>query len=45
MFYWETLGPAIPVDVTLTHTTYLNIVADYVHYLMETLKEKNNASK
>lgn len=32
---WETLGPAIYVDVTLTHTTYLNIAADQVHHLME----------
>ena len=29
MFYWETLGPAIHVDVTLTRPTYLSIVADY----------------
>jgi len=26
MFCWETLGPAIHVDVTLTRTTYLSIV-------------------
>ena len=31
MFCWETLGPAIHVDVTLTRTTYLSIVADHVH--------------
>lgn len=24
MFCWETLGPAIHVGVTLTHTTYLS---------------------
>ena len=29
MFCWETLGPAIHVDVTLTRTTYLSIVADH----------------
>ena len=29
-FCWETLGPAIHVDVTLT-LTYLSIVADHVH--------------
>jgi len=35
-FCWETLGPAIHVDVTLTRTTYLTIVADQVHPFMET---------
>ncbi|KAK3529377.1 hypothetical protein QTP70_029484, partial [Hemibagrus guttatus] len=29
MFYWETLGSAIHVDVTLTRSTYLSIVADH----------------
>jgi len=28
MFCWETLGPAIHMDVNLTRSTYLNIVAD-----------------
>ena len=28
MFCWETSGPASHVDVILTHTTYLSIVAD-----------------
>ncbi|KAK3508781.1 hypothetical protein QTP70_006023 [Hemibagrus guttatus] len=37
MFFWETVGPAIPVDVTLTCTTYLSIVADHVHPFMETV--------
>ena len=37
MFCWETLGPAIHVDVTLTRTTYLSIVADRVHTFMETV--------
>lgn len=32
-----TLGPAIHVDVTLTRTTNLNIVADQVHNFMETV--------
>ena len=31
------LGPAIHLDVTLTHTTYLNIAADHVHPFMETI--------
>jgi len=35
MFCWETLGPAIHVDVTWTCTTYLSIVADHVHPFME----------
>uniref|UniRef100_A0A8C4Q1N8 Transposable element Tc1 transposase n=1 Tax=Eptatretus burgeri TaxID=7764 RepID=A0A8C4Q1N8_EPTBU len=34
MFCWETLGPAIHVDVNLTRVTYLNIVADQVHPFM-----------
>ena len=37
MFCWETLGPAIHVDVTLTRITYLSIVADHVHPFMETV--------
>ena len=37
MFCWETLGPGIHVDVTLTRTTYLNIVADQVHPFMATV--------
>ncbi|KAK3528244.1 hypothetical protein QTP86_027960, partial [Hemibagrus guttatus] len=36
MFCWETLGPAIHVDITLTCTTYLNNAADHVHPFMET---------
>ena len=35
VFCWETLDPAM--DVTLTRTTYLNIVADQVHSFIETL--------
>ncbi|MCJ8733570.1 hypothetical protein PDJAM_G00225080 [Pangasius djambal] len=37
MFCWENLGPGIHVDVTLTHSTYLNIVADQVHPFMATV--------
>ncbi|MCI4378051.1 hypothetical protein PGIGA_G00211420 [Pangasianodon gigas] len=37
MFCWETLGPGIHVDVTLTRTTYLNIAADDVHPFMATV--------
>ncbi|KAK3537400.1 hypothetical protein QTP70_008852 [Hemibagrus guttatus] len=37
MFCWKILGPAILVDVTLTRTTYLSIVADYVYPFMETV--------
>ncbi|KAK3513336.1 hypothetical protein QTP70_012369 [Hemibagrus guttatus] len=37
MFYWETLGPAVHVDVNVTRSTYLSIVADHVHPFMETL--------
>lgn len=35
MFCWETLGAGFHVDVTLIPTTYLNIVADQVHPLMQ----------
>ena len=35
IFCWETLGPAIHVDGTLTRTTYLNIGADLVHPFMK----------
>ena len=35
VFCWETLGPAIHVDVTLTRTTYISIVAYHVHPFME----------
>ena len=35
MFRSETLGRGIHVDVTLTHTTYLIIVADQVHPLRQ----------
>ncbi|KAK3549087.1 hypothetical protein QTP70_031342 [Hemibagrus guttatus] len=38
MFCWEILCPAIHVDITLTRTTYLSIVADHVHPFMETVK-------
>ena len=37
MFCWETLGPAIHVDVTLTCTTYLCIVADHLNSPENTL--------
>lgn len=31
-FCWESLGPGIHIDVTLTCTTYQNSVADQVHH-------------
>ena len=34
MFFWETLGPGIHVDVNLTCATYLNMVVDQVHPFM-----------
>ena len=37
MFCWQTLNPSIHVHVTLTHATYLNIVADQVHPFMATV--------
>ncbi|MCI4375370.1 hypothetical protein PGIGA_G00108680 [Pangasianodon gigas] len=37
MFCWETLCPGIYVDVTLTRTTYLNIVADQIHPFIATV--------
>ncbi|KAK3518727.1 hypothetical protein QTP70_009665 [Hemibagrus guttatus] len=35
MFCWESLGPGIHVDVTLTPTTYLDIIAEHVHPFMK----------
>ena len=37
VFCWETLGPAIHVDITLKCTTFLGIVVDHVHPFMETV--------
>lgn len=34
MFCWETLDPGIHVDVTLTRTTWLKIVADHIRLFM-----------
>jgi len=34
IFCWDTLGPAIYVDMHLTCATYLNIVADQIQSLM-----------
>lgn len=31
MLCWETFGPDIQLDVTFTHSTYLNTVAGQVH--------------
>ena len=36
MLCWENLAPAIHVDVTLTCSTYLSIVADHIPPFMET---------
>ena len=50
MLCWENLSPAIHVDVTLTHITYLNTVTDHRHPFMESvfaddcgLFQQNNA--
>lgn len=37
MFCWDSLGPAIHVDVTLICNTHLNIASDQVHPFMEML--------
>lgn len=34
---WEFLSPEIHVNVTMTHITYLSIVQDRVHPLIETV--------
>lgn len=34
-FCWETLGPVVSLDATLTCSSYLNILADHVHPFME----------
>lgn len=33
MFFLETVGPAVHVDVILTHITYLSIAPENVHTL------------
>lgn len=40
MFSQETLGPGFYVNVTLTHSAYLNIAADQVHPFMTTVLHK-----
>lgn len=40
--YWKSLGPAIHLDVTLTHTIYLNVVRD--HEKLTVLKAKGGRS-
>lgn len=42
MFCWEPSGPAVLVDVSLTRTTYLSIVAGDVHPFMETVFDGNS---
>lgn len=37
IFCWDTLGSFVHVEDTLTHTTYLDIVADHVHPFMNTV--------
>ena len=37
MFCWESLGPGIHVDVTLTYTKDSNIAEDQIHPFVETL--------
>lgn len=34
-FYWESLGPAINIDVTLTRSTNLSMIADHKHSFMD----------
>lgn len=34
MLCWDTFGPAVHENVTFTHITYLNIVADKLHPFM-----------
>lgn len=44
IFSWETLGPAIHLDVILTRSTYLSIVPDHVQFFMEKgLFQQDNA--
>lgn len=41
---WETLGPAIHLDVILARSTYLSIVPDHVQFFMEKgLFQQDNA--
>ena len=45
MFYWETLGLAIHVDVSLTCAIYLNIIADKVLFVWERFKGHDEVFK
>lgn len=37
MFFWETWNPTIHYEITLTLSTYLNIVVDQVYPFMTTV--------
>ncbi len=37
IFYWNTLGPLVPIEHHLNATAYLSIVADHVHPFMTTV--------
>lgn len=37
MFCWETLGPVVHVDDTLTQNSYINVLADHVHPFMNSV--------
>ncbi len=45
MFGWETLGPGINADVTLTSTVCLKIVADHVHPFEGFFQQDNTPCK
>jgi len=37
MFYWQSLGPLVPIGHRLNATAYLSIVSDNVHPFMATM--------
>ncbi len=37
IFYWDTLGPLVPIEHRFNTTAYLSIVADHVHPFMTTV--------
>ncbi len=37
IFYWDTLGPLVPIEHRLNGTAYLSIVADHIHPFMTTV--------
>lgn len=44
IFCWESLGPGRHVNITLTHATYLHIIASQANLFMATVFPNDSAS-